>query len=129
MKVGELFARKSPSPRKRVGETQLEAAQLAEFRETFSPVAAKAKQYLVAPCINGKQRMWLLPTEDFDDLPPDKIAYVLKYKQWFLDEINKVVLDEIPYEFPTSTNNEAQNNSNQQAAGVGAADCSGSCSR
>lgn len=87
MKFAEMFPRKSPGPRKRVGATQQEAAALAEFRETFGPVAAKAKQYFEHPIINGKCRFWLLNTEDYDDLPHDKIVYVLKYKQWFLSEI------------------------------------------
>ena len=129
MKVNELFKRKSPSPHKRVGATQLEAAQLAEFRETFGPVAAKAKQYFVAPVINGKQRFWLLSTEDYDDLPADKISYVLRYKQWFLDEINKVVLDDISYDNSSNPNDATQKHISEQTTSVGAPHCSGSCSR
>lgn len=111
MKYAELFPRKSPGPQKRVGATQLEAAQLQEFRETFGPVAAKAKQFFVAPVINGKQRFWLLNTEDYDDLPAEKISYVLKYKTWFLSEISKVELDDISYEFSNPTDAPVQHSS------------------
>lgn len=120
MNVNDLFAKKPRPKQNRAGAvTAQQKAALEEFRATFGPVADKAKQYFEAPCINGKQRYWLLPSEDYDDLPVEKMQYVIKYKQWFLNEVNKVELDAIPYEFPNTPNAPLQH-SREQAGSVGA---------
>lgn len=100
MKVAELFPRKSAPKKDRGGLTPGQAAAIEkEFMDTFSPVAAKATQYFTAPCINGKQRFWLLAgAEQFSDLPFEKMQYVLRYKTWFLTEIEKEIIDDLVYD-------------------------------
>lgn len=132
MKIGELFPRKSPVPRKdRGGLTPERAAFIEkEFSVLIEPLDQKATQFFRSFTVNGKYRFWLLPScETWRDLSFEKMQHVLAYGQWYVSEISKVELDSISYEFSTSTNNEAQKHIGEQTAGMGAADCSGSCSR
>lgn len=100
MKLSELFPKKSAPKKDRGGLSKAQADAIEkEFIEAFSPVAAKATQYFVAPCINGKQRFWLLPgAEQYSDLSIEKMQYVLRYKTWFLTEVEKEIIDDLSYD-------------------------------
>ena len=64
----------------------------------MEPLGEKANQFFRNFTVNGKKRCWILPScEDFRDVPLEKMMYVLKYKDWFVQEISKQVLDEMTW--------------------------------
>lgn len=102
MNVNDLF--KKPARPKPSGLSQAEADEAVqrEFSRLMEPVADKATQFFrgfTSP--NGGNRTWLLPmVELWSDVPIEKQKYVLRYRSWFLSEINRVVIDDdVPYEF------------------------------
>lgn len=109
MKLGELFPKKSVPKKHRGGLTPEQAAAIEkEFAALMEPLDLKATQFFRGFTVNGKYRFWLLPSvESWRDLPFEKMRHVLAYKQWYVSEITKVELDQIPYEFPSNPNNEA----------------------
>lgn len=100
MNVNDLFARKKPARKQRPGGlTQIEADRIeAEFMATMEPLGQKATEYFRNFTINDQHRFWLLPScETYRELPIEKQIYVLRYRDWFVKEISKVVLDELSF--------------------------------
>lgn len=104
MKVAELFPRKSAPKKDRGGLTPGQAAAIEkEFAVLMEPLDQKATEFFRNFLINGKHRFWLLPScETWRDLPFEKMQHVLAYKHWYVTEISKVELDEIPYVFQST---------------------------
>lgn len=99
MNVNDLFARKKPARRKPGRLSQAEADRIeAEFLAAMEPLGQKATEYFRCFSINGLHRFWLLPSvELYSDLSVERMAYVLRYRDWFVSEISKQQLDSIPY--------------------------------
>jgi hypothetical protein len=99
LKYHELFKRRKPVRPKPDGLTRAEADAIEkEFTALFEPVAGKATQYFRSFDIKGHSRSWILPTvEDYRDVPIEKMARVLEYREFFLTEINKVQIDDVPF--------------------------------
>ena len=101
MNVSEMFKRKQPARKVKPGGLSQEQADAieAEFKALIEPVADKATQFFRSfSTPGGKPRFWLLPhCEIATDLPIEKQKYVLSYRDWFLKEINQVVLDDLNY--------------------------------
>lgn len=99
MNVNELFKRKQPARRvKPGGLTKAQENQIqADFAALIEPIGEKATIYFRKFVVNQKEREWLLPTESWQDVPVEKMQYVLKYGAYFVAEIKKVELDDVPY--------------------------------
>lgn len=100
MNVNDLFKKKPARKAKPGGLTQEQADAIeAEFKALIEPVADKATQLFRGfSTPGGKPRFWLLPASEVaTDLPIEKQQYVLRYRDWFLKEINQVVLDDLNY--------------------------------
>lgn len=98
MNVNDLFARK-PARRKPGGLTQAEADRIeAEFLAAMEPLGQKAVEFFRCFDLNGKRYFWLLPAcEGVGQLSTERMAYVLKYRDWFVAQIAKQELDELPF--------------------------------
>lgn len=100
MNVSAMFKRKQPA-RKVIpgGLTQAQADFIEqEFLAAMEPLGQKATEYFRHFAVNGKFRSWILPcVEDYTDIPLEKKQYVLKYKDWFVQEIAKQVIDDVPW--------------------------------
>lgn len=107
MKIADLFPRKSASKKDRGGLTQAQLNALEkEFLDAFLPVETKANQYFEHFMLNGKHKWFLLPgVETIRDMSVERMAWILKYKGYFLKEVAAVKIDSIPYEFPANTIN------------------------
>lgn len=99
MNVSQMFKRKQPARNPRPGRLTREQADFIEqeFLAAMEPLGQKATEYFRHFMVNGRHRFWLLPScETYADLPIEKMQAVLKYKAWFVAEISKQELDEIP---------------------------------
>lgn len=104
MKVNQLFPKKQPARKLPGGLSREQVDKIeAEFAAMIKPVEAKANQFFESfTTPGGKHRWWLLPgraENAIEDLPIEKKQFVLKYRQWFLTEINRVVLDDVKYDY------------------------------
>lgn len=99
MNVSSMFKRKQPARKVKPGglsQAQVDFIE-QEFLAAMEPLGQKATEYFRHFTVNGRCRFWLLPaSETYADLPIEKMQAVLKYKTWFVAEINKQELDELP---------------------------------
>lgn len=88
-----------PARRKPGGLSQEEAERIErEFTTAMEPLGQKATEYFRCFDLNGKRYFLILPAvETYEDIPIEKKAYILKYKSYFVSEISKVELDEMPF--------------------------------
>lgn len=99
MKVAELFPRKSAPKKDRGGLTPGQAVAIEkEFAVLMEPLDQKATEYFRGFQLNGGQyRFWILPNcETWRDISIEHQRFVLRYKEWFVSEIQKQELDKIP---------------------------------
>lgn len=97
-----MFRKKHPARSDPDGMTLVEELSIHErFDAAMEPLGQKATEYFRGFVLNnGKRRAWILPSiEDYRDVPVEKKAFVLKYREWFLSEIAKQELDAVPYYF------------------------------
>lgn len=62
----------------------------ADYLNSFMPYSHSATRFFRAFVVNGQERCWLLPSvETYEDLAIHRIQYVMKYKKWFLKQVQK----------------------------------------
>lgn len=84
MKTSQLFRRKI---RLKPPEENTENLR-ADYINSFRPYASSATRFFRSFTVNGQERCWLLPSvETFEDLAIHRIQYVMKYKNWFLNQV------------------------------------------
>lgn len=84
MKTAQLFRRKI---RLKPPEENMEDLR-ADYLNTFMPYSHSATRFFRSFIVNGQERCWLLPSvETYEDLAIHRIQYVMKYKNWFLKQV------------------------------------------
>lgn len=87
MKTAQLFRRKAAKVV--LPEENLENLR-ADYINTFRPYSSSATRFFRAFTVNGQERYWLLPSmETYEDLAIHRIRYVMKYKKWFLKQVQR----------------------------------------
>lgn len=96
MKTSQLFRRKI---RLKPPEENMENLR-ADYINSFRPYSSSATRFFRSFTVNGQERCWLLPSvETFEDLAIHRIQYVMKYKSWFLKQVQNTAWcndDQIP---------------------------------
>jgi hypothetical protein len=98
MKTAQLFRRKLKVA---LPEEDFKTLR-ADYLDAFSPCASSATRFFRAFTVNGQERYWLLPgVETYEDLAIHRIKYVMKYKKWFLKQVQKTPWPNDPaYQIP-----------------------------
>lgn len=98
MKTAQLFRRKIKAA---LPEENMEDLR-ADYINSFRPYASSATRLFRSFTVNGHERCWLLPSvETYEDLAIHRIQYVMKYKNWFLKQVQRTPWpNESEYQIP-----------------------------
>lgn len=74
----------------------------ADYLNTFMTYSSSATRFFRSFTVNGQERNWLLPDiETYEDLAIHRIQCVMKYKKWFLKQVQKTPWpNELEYQIP-----------------------------
>lgn len=84
MKTDQLFRRKIKVVLPEENTENLRA----DYINLFMPYSSSATRFFRSFTVNGQEHNWLLPSvETYEDLAIHRIQYVMKYKNWFIQQV------------------------------------------